>query len=320
MKLGIIGSGKIVHDFLTIANQVPGLKIGALATTARSWLVAQKLQEKYQIPHIYRDTAELLADATVDTIYVAVPNSLHYELSKAAILAGKHVICEKPLVYRAQEARALKQLADEHRVYLIEAITNLYLENYQALKAKLATLGPVRLVSLNYTQLSSRYAAFKAGHILPVFDPEKGGGALMDLGIYNLHLAVDLLGKPDQATYYPNMQQGTDTSGVVILHYPTTVAVLVAAKDAYADTQSYLETEKGSIVINGKLNEITSFSVQYPDGQVETRNFNQTSHRMIPEFRQFVQWFDNHQTANINAQFDHSVQTLEVLEKLRPSN
>lgn len=108
MKLGIIGSGKIVHDFLTIADQIPNLELAALTTTKRSHQVGLDLQKEYKISKLYDNNDDIFNDPNVNTIYVAVPNSLHFSISKAALEAGKNVICEKPFVATSDEARELK--------------------------------------------------------------------------------------------------------------------------------------------------------------------------------------------------------------------
>lgn len=207
MKLGIIGSGKIVHDFLSIADQIPNLELAALSTTKRSHQIGLELQEKYNISKLYQDNTDLFNDANVDTVYVAVPNSLHFSIAKAALEAGKNVICEKPFVTTTDEARELKEIADKNQVIIVEAITNIYLENFKFIEDNLAKIAPIHVVNLNYTQYSSRYDAFLEGDIQPAFDPKKDGGALMDLGIYNLHIIIKLFGKPDSVKYFPTIQK-----------------------------------------------------------------------------------------------------------------
>ena len=117
MKLGIIGSGKIVHDFLSIADQIPDLELAALSTTKRSHQIGLELQEKYNISKLYDNNTDLFNDANVDTVYVAVPNSLHFSIAKAALEAGKNVICEKPFVATTDEARELKEIADKNNSF-----------------------------------------------------------------------------------------------------------------------------------------------------------------------------------------------------------
>lgn len=98
MKLGIVGSGKIVHDFLTTADKIDNLELIAISTTKRSEQVGKDLALQYGIKHTYTDNSDLYNDPEVDTVYVAVPNSLHFIVAKNALEAGKNVICEKPLL------------------------------------------------------------------------------------------------------------------------------------------------------------------------------------------------------------------------------
>ena len=87
--------------------------------------------------------------------------------------------------------------------------------NLSLIHIYLDKIAPIHVVNLNHTQYSSRYDAFLAGDIQPAFDPKKDGGALMDLGIYNLHIIIKLFGKPESINYFPTMQKNIDTSGIL---------------------------------------------------------------------------------------------------------
>ncbi|WP_279082251.1 Gfo/Idh/MocA family protein [Lactobacillus apis] len=319
MKLGIIGSGKIVHDFLTTADKIADLELAAISTTPRSKQIAQDLAEQYQIVEVFSDNDELYRDPNVDTVYVAVPNSLHYGVVKQAILNGKNVICEKPYVATVAEAKELKKLADEHHVIIVEAITNIHLENYLAIKRALSKIAPIHIASLNYTQYSSRYDDFLEGKIAPVFDPAKDGGTLMDLNIYNIHLAVGLFGKPEAVQYYPVMQKGIDTSGILNLTYPEMQASLIASKDCYTTPRSFIEGEKGSIFFDGSTGVIDRFSIELRNGDTDSFEFNHYKHRMASEFNDFVKIIDNHDTKTANELYDHSITVMNVLAQAKKS-
>lgn len=234
MKLGIIGSGMIVHDFLKTADKINNLELVAISSTVRSKDIARELANQYGIKKTYTDNEKMMVDPDVDTVYVAVPNFLHYEIAKEALEHGKNVICEKPFVESTEQAKELKQLADEKDLIILEAITNLYLENFKQIQKELKNIAPIHIVNMNYTQYSSRYDAFLEGKIAPVFDPNKDGGALMDLNIYNIHFIVGLLGMPKSVEYKANIERGIDTSGVLNLDYGNFKAVLIAAKDCAA--------------------------------------------------------------------------------------
>ncbi|MGQ5708240.1 Gfo/Idh/MocA family protein [Lactobacillus sp. PSON] len=319
MKLGIIGSGKIVHDFLTTADKINGLSLAAISTTKRSSTIGQELAQKYHISKAYTSNRDLFNDENVDTVYVAVPNSLHYIIAKQALEAGKNVICEKPFVSTTTEARELKEIADAHNVIIVEAITNIHLENFKHIKEDLKKIAPVHILSLNYTQYSSRYDDFLKGKIAPVFDPKKDGGALKDLNIYNIHLAVGLFKNPKAVQYYPNMQRGIDTSGILNLAYQGMQASLIASKDSYTSPRSFIEGEKGSIFFDGSPGELNNYSLELRGQNVQEYNFNKYDHRMASEFNDFVEVIDKHDTKQADEWFEHSVQVLDILSAAKRS-
>ncbi|MCT3348078.1 Gfo/Idh/MocA family protein [Lactobacillus hominis] len=314
MNLGIVGSGMIVHDFLSIADQVPDLNLAAISTTKRSEKIGQELAQKYNITKTYTDNEQLYNDSNVNTVYVAVPNNLHYDVAKAALLAGNNVICEKPFVDTPEQARELKQIADEKGVFLVEAITNIYLANFAYLKAHLDQIGPIHDVALNYTQYSSRYDDFLKGIIKPVFDPAKDGGALMDIGIYNIHLAVGLFGKPKTVHYFPVMQKDIDTSGTLMLSYDGMQASLLAAKDSYVTDQwSYIEGEKGTLKIKGSIGQLNEIELDLKGKEPKKVDLNKYNDRMVAEFVEFSRMFKQKDKVAADKAFDHSLATLEVL-------
>ena len=109
VRLGTIGSGKIVHQILDNVLRTEGIRLQS--AYSRSKEKAEQLVKEYGGCSAYTDLSAMLADEAVNTVYIASPNLLHYEQAKAALLAGKNVICEKPFVTRAEQARELSALA-----------------------------------------------------------------------------------------------------------------------------------------------------------------------------------------------------------------
>ena len=319
MKLGIIGSGMIVHDFLKTADKINNLELVAISSTVRSKDIAQELAKQYGIKKTYTDNKKLMEDPDVNTVYVAVPNFLHYEIAKEALEHGKNVICEKPFVESTAQTKELKQLADEKDLIILEAITNLYLENFKQIQKELKNIAPIHIVNMNYTQYSSRYDAFLEGKIAPVFDPNKDGGALMDLNIYNIHLVAALFGLPDKVQYYANMQKGVDTSGILHLSYPDKQASLTASKDSYVTPRSFIEGEKGSIYIDGSTGELNNFTVQMRGKESKRYNLNKYDHRMTSEFNAFSEIIDNHDTVKADEAFVNTLESMQILTAARNS-
>lgn len=316
MKLGILGTGMIVQDFLTAVDK---LKIDYLAIlgTERSRQRTEELAEKYKLDKIYFDYDELLQDKNIDTIYVALPNFLHYQFAKKALEADKNVIVEKPGVTTLAEFNDLKKLVEEHDKILVEATTTYYLPAFAGIKSDLDKLGDIKIVSMNYSQYSHRYDAFKAGEVLPVFDPQKAGGAIMDINFYNISFVVGLFGKPDAVFYSANIERGIDTSGVLILDYGNFKAVCVGAKDCKAPTTSTIQGDNGNIIINIPANRIESYTLCDNDGNEELKIFTPDKHRMIYEFEKFIEMIDKHDVEKMNEMLAITESVAKILQQAR---
>ena len=139
MKLGIVGSGMIVQEFLPMIHYLDNVEVTAVCCTKRSEAACKELGEKYSIKHIFTDYQEFL-NSGVDIIYVALPNHLHFQFAKEALEAGKHVIVEKPFTTTYKEALVLSELAREKKLFLFEAVTTLYLPNFKKIKELLPSL------------------------------------------------------------------------------------------------------------------------------------------------------------------------------------
>lgn len=314
MKLGIIGSGMIVKDFLSFAHELPEIKLEAI--TARNIENLKDLQSKYNIKNIYTDTDLCLENKEIDTIYVAVPNNLHYAVAKKALEAGKNVICEKPFTLKYDEAVELFEIAEDKGLILIEAITNQYQKNYLDIKDNINNIGEIRLVECNFSQLSSRYEAFKNGVIAPVFDKSKGGGVLGDLNIYNIHFVVGLFGKPNKVHYSPNIVNDVDTSGILLLEYDNFKVVCIAAKDTFNNSYVNIQGDQGIIKVIGPTNEVPNYSIQTKDNFIEENN-NIHSHRMFAEFKKFVEVINNKDFKFMNNQKEHTLNVMYIYEKAK---
>ncbi|MCK1237444.1 Gfo/Idh/MocA family oxidoreductase [Streptococcus uberis] len=314
MKLTVVGTGKIVEEALPIITATNGIQVQALVSTPRSQEKAKALADRYQIQDLYTDLEEALTNPNTDTVYVATPNHLHYEMTKAALLAGKHVICEKPFTLKEAQAQELAEIAKRKQLILLEAITNLYLENFAVLKEELANLGDIKIVDCNYSQYSSRYDAFKEGVIAPAFDPEKGGGALRDLNIYNIHLVVALFGLPKTVNYLSNMERGVDTSGILLMDYLDFKVVCIAAKDCSAEVRTTIQGNRGSLIVAGESNTLPQ--VQVTENGIEPRviNKNGSEHRMAAEFRVFQAIIDERDFERAQEALDHSLKVMKVLD------
>lgn len=316
MKLGIAGTGMIAKDFLSIKEQIPGLTVCALLTTKKSEATARELADQYGIESVFTQYDQLLKSC-VDTIYVALPNHLHFKFAKEALEAGKHVIVEKPFTSNEREANILSSLAREKKLFLFEAITTLYLPNYKKIKDSLSKLGDIKIVQCNFSKHSSRYDSFKQGQVLPAFDPGSSGGALMDINIYNLHYVVGLFGEPERFEYFPNIERGIDTSGILILSYKNFQCSLTGAKDSTSPPVYKIQGDEGYLIQETTANVCGAFTLMSRDGTSIEVNDNHKNHRMIYEFIEFQKMIQNNQLELCYEMLNHTLLVCKIQTRAR---
>ncbi len=175
-------------------------------------------------------------------------------------------------------------------------------------------LRKIKIVECNYSQYSSRYDAFKEGRILPAFDPQKGGGALMDINIYNIHFVVGLFGKPEKVQYLANIERDIDTSGILVLDYGAFKAVCIGAKDSTAQIRSVIQGTDGSIEVLGATNEMPRYE-RRSKTEIEAVNANLDKHRMYQEFEKFTEVIDQKDLAFALEQLNHSLTVMQVVDQ-----
>lgn len=250
MKLATIGSGAIVDLMYKSIEGIDGIE--PVAVYSRTMDKAEAFAQKHKVKKAFDDLDTMLADDEIDTVYIASPNSLHFPQAKKALEAKKNVILEKPFAATKEEAQELFDLAEKNGVMIFEAITNIHTPNYGLLRDNLDKVGKVRDVVLNYSQYSSRYPQYMEGKVANVFNPEMNGGALVDINIYNIHLATALFGKPMNIQYFPVMGwNGVDTSGVLVMEYPDKVITCIGAKDSSSEPLGLIQGDLGTMQITG---------------------------------------------------------------------
>lgn len=317
MKVAIAGTGQIVQTVLPYLKEW-GWELAALCATVRSREKGYELAEQCGCPLVFTDYSAMLTEVKADAVYLGVPNFLHAEMGKQALLAGWNVIIEKPMASNLREAEELAGLARRKKLFLYEAITTIYQPDYTALKKQLGRIGDVRLVSCNYSQYSSRYDAFCRGEILPAFDPEKSGGALMDLNLYNIHWLLGLFGSPRQVEYHANTERGIDTSGVLLLQYPGFQAVSIAAKDCAAPSRYIIQGTKGYLMQTTPANQCGAVTLHLNDGTEETFH-TPTRHRMETEFRAFARQMQAGDLRACDLMLAHSLEVSRIQTQARLS-
>lgn len=193
IRWGILGTGRIAADLASDLQHLPDADL--VAVGSRRQATADAFGERFDVPHRHGSYAALVADPDVDVIHVATPHPFHHEHATMALRDGTAVLCEKPLTINAAEAEDLIATARANDTFLMEALWTRFLPSMDAVRDAVATaLGDVCLLEADI----GAPTPFDPEHRM--YNPDLGGGALLDLGIYPIAFTFELLGPPDALT------------------------------------------------------------------------------------------------------------------------
>ena len=317
VRLGTIGSNFITHNILDGVMLTEGITLEAVYS--RSQEKGKALADKYGCGKVYTDMDAFLADQDINVVYIASPNLLHYPQAKKALLAGKHVLLEKPFATKADHARELVELAKEKGLLLVDAVPTACLPNFYILKEQLPKIGKVKLVMGNYSQYSSRIDKLWSGELPNVFSTAYAGGCFMDINFYNMYLNVALFGKPKAAHYYPNylgLEGVADTSGALTLCYDGFTSQNLGAKDTWGVNFFQVEGEKGYIYVTGGPVSLDEIHVVTKEGE-EVFDLQSGHDRWYYEVQEVTRRLLAEDYETFQARLETMLQVIETMEACR---
>lgn len=287
LKLGIIGTNWITQQFVDAAKQTGEWQLTSVysRTTAK----AEKFGQPNGATEFYDNLEQFFSDGSFDAVYIASPNSLHFEQARLAIDHNKQVIVEKPIVANQAEYEKIDEALRAHpHVHLFEAARQLHEPNFQAVKEQIDQLPKIQGATLTYMKYSSRYDAVLAGEEPNVFSLKFAGGALQDLGVYVVYDAVAWFGMPDEVAYYPTLTDTrVDGKGVAILKYPSFEVTLNIGKTSNSYLPSEIYGLKDTIELSNPadLEKVTYHSA---DGEAKVISSKPDDNPMVSEARDFA--------------------------------
>lgn len=245
LRWGILATGNIARSF---AGDLRDAGITMTAVGSRRAAAAADFAAEFGIARAHGSYEQLVADPEVDAIYVATPHPMHVEAALLAIDAGKHVLVEKPFTLSQPEARLIAERAEQRGVVAMEAMWTRFLPHMVRVRELIAegAIGEVRTVIADHTQSLPT----DPDHRLQ--NPELGGGALLDLGIYPVSFAVDILGLPTAVQAHAAMTPtGVDRQTAMIFSYDDgRQAVLHCALDTAGSNRAVVIGTEGAIEID----------------------------------------------------------------------
>lgn len=248
-RWGVLSTGHIAGVFAGDLALLPE-EVELAAVGSRDLGKAQQFAAEYGFARAHGSYAELAADPGVDVVYVASPHHDHYDSAVMCLEAGKSVLVEKPLTTNAADTRALIELARERGLFLMEALwtrTNPLLRKAVAVVDS-GELGPIRHVEVSF---GFRFDGPDEHRLL---NPDLAGGALLDLGVYPVHLTNAFLGEPaDLLGTGWRAHTGVDSHAAAVLAYPETserpaaTATLLATMDTDPSNRMTVHCAAGKI-------------------------------------------------------------------------
>lgn len=305
-RWGILGSGGIAHRFAEDLALLDGHQVAAVGS--RSQESADKFAADFPGCRAFASYEDLVA-ADVDAIYVATPHPMHHANSLLAMKAGKPVLCEKAFTVNASQARELIEYSQKNRIPLMEAMWTRFLPHIHAIKdlIKSGALGEIHSVVADHGQYIPYSRAAR------LWEPELGGGALLDLGIYPLTIAHIVLGSPQEIKAVATLtDKGVDLNTSMILTYESgahatlsctmaargSVSAMIAGDKArlelddyfYAPTSYRLITREGEVTEfpknydgNGLREEAAEFARVVRSGEIESPLMTHTTSLLMME-------------------------------------
>jgi len=251
IRWGILGCGRIARKFAADLRLVADAELTAIASRNKETL--ELFAKDFPCKHLHNSYESLVVNNEVDVIYVATPHSHHYEHTILCLNHDKAVLCEKAFAINSRQAMEMIKTAKERKVFLMEALWTKFLPHYKKLQELLQqkALGDIKSVLVNF--------GFKTSDQSPrrLFDPLLGGGTLLDIGIYNVFMAISVLGKPDaiEATMAPS-STGVDEQLAVLFKYNSgAMAQLFSSFVTNLPIQAEINGTEGNITLTTRFYE-----------------------------------------------------------------
>jgi predicted dehydrogenase len=267
IRFGVVGTGWIADAFLAGSKIAGGLTFAAVVSRSRETGLA--FAQKYGVDTVFTDCLAMAESNVIDAVYIASPNSLHYEQCQLFLEHGKHVLCEKPAAVTSRELAKLQQIAKEKDLVYLEAIMMMHLPQRRLVEQALLKIGKITSARIDFSQLSSKYPKLLAGELPNIFNPQFATGCLMDLGVYCVYPAVDFFGIPARTkTSAAFLATGADGSGSSIFCYPDKEVLLSYSKVGQSRLGSEIIGDRGTLLIES-ISCLTGMKIVYSDGSEE---------------------------------------------------
>lgn len=245
IRWGVLSTGKIAHTFAKALQATADAEL--YAVSSRSAEKAAAFAEEYGFERSYGSAEEMLADENVEAVYIASPMSCHYADALKCLNAGKSVLCEKTVTLNSRQLDEILDLAHEKKLFFMEAMWTKTLPHFRQAKEWFDSgrIGSIKMIKCDFVNICQGDPEDR------LFRSDLGGGALLDLGVYPLSLAMSFLGhEPKDVTALAVMKNGVDYDDAVTLRYDNAFAALTFGFDCKADNAASIVGDNGTIIFD----------------------------------------------------------------------
>lgn len=281
IRMGVVGTGRIAPRFLSEAKYVSGVEIVCAYNPEKE--DGASFQRRYEIPCLSEDIADFWD--RVDAVYIASPNETHYFYAKSALLAGKHVLSEKPIAFTRAQALELHRLAEEKNLILLEGIKTAYCPGFQQLIniARNGKIGKIYDVEACFTRLADTTSR--------EYTDSRYGGSFLEFGAYTMLPIIKLLGADYKEIHLNSIHndEGNDIYTKLQLIYQDGLATAKTGIGVKSEGQLVIAGTKGYILAESPWWLTRKFVVRYENpGIVESYEPNFQGDGLRYEIAEFI--------------------------------
>lgn len=311
-KLAIIGPGVIAHKFADACTRIEQVELVAVASTNMER--AKSFADKYDIPNAY-DAYDEMLEQDIDGVYVSVINFKHLEVIEQCAKHGKAILCEKPAVENYEDAKKMAECIRKYNVLFVEAMWTNFLPCIRKVKEWVDSgiIGKIRNIQVNMSFLGDPDPQSR------LFNKELGGGGLLDVGIYTLAFALEMMGEPvvQSKSFMQIGETGVDEYAHTLLSFPSgTIAscsygirlnkpdhAFIYGEEGHINLPNFWRTRKCEVVNN--------------KGEVIDTVEDECDNGFVYEIQHFVQLIQEHKLESPINTIEKTLSYYKLIDEIR---
>ncbi|PIE47373.1 MAG: glycerol-3-phosphate cytidylyltransferase [Gammaproteobacteria bacterium] len=279
-RLGIIGTGRIARRFVKESTHLDNVEI--LGVMSRRLNNVETFIKENKITYGF-DRVEDLLEKPIDAVYIATPHEMHYEYAKKALLAGKHVLCEKPITLNSEHLTELYEIADANNLVLMEAIKTAFFPGFNKLLSEIerGKIGDVIEVRASFSKLleDKNLREWQVPY----------GGAVNELATYPLLLAQRILGTPKKTDFVTKQMNGVDGYTNIIIEHENAISISTVGLGAKTEGCAVIAGTKGYIYVPAPWWLTKCYHIRFEDPSEElTYKFDLEGDGLRYEISEFI--------------------------------